>query len=224
MTALGSVSPELAAEAGAAAERALRDESWLVRAEAVECLAKLGCTEAWPSVLWMLEAETNVTALASAAEAAGQLGIHEALPRLLHLLAHTDTAVRAYAAGSVGLLGRPDHLPALREALNHESSGQGVPALLVASIRLEDDGALTRLLSLVDDPDDEVARAAFQEIDFLIRCNRPPSIGPDEMAAIGSAVSESIAKHPRPSAEGPALLELLNRDRAAVGTEPDTAE
>ena len=97
----------------------LQDKVPAVRDEAVNALKSLGHASLGPLLESLKDADWRVRLRVT--EALGEIGFPEAIPDLLHLLAHDpDTAIRQDAARALGKIGDPVAIDALIRAADDE--------------------------------------------------------------------------------------------------------
>lgn len=177
--ALGYLGEAEIESVGSALTNLLADPEGLVRAEAVDSLGILGYRSARNPVQSLLLHDPDPLVRASAAETLGDLGDCHALEALKLAMEDFDQAVRSYSANSLGLLGTPELLPLLQAYLESEESLEVKAELLVAQYRLGKTAAITQLLSLLADADEDLATVILNVLTDLIERRLPSTIFTD---------------------------------------------
>lgn len=179
--ALGYLGTQELETVGPALINSLADPEVIVRSDAVEALGGLRYTPATPYIKSLLQNDTDPLVRASAAEALGELGDNQALETLEHSLLDSDESVRAYAAISIGLLGTPQLLPKLEIYLKSEHSLRVKAELLGARYRLGAREDLKKLLSLLDNADEDLATCILNLLADLTERKVPPTLANDAL-------------------------------------------
>jgi HEAT repeat protein len=157
----------------------LNDPEVIVRSEVVEALGGLRYKPAIARIQYALRHDAEPLVRASAAEALGDIGDEQALTALEDALKDADEAVRSYAANSIGLLGTAQFLPKLEVYLKSEAS-VGVQAELVGAMyRLGAVDALSQLLNLLDNADEDLATCILNLLTDLTERQVPSTLRED---------------------------------------------
>ncbi|MEQ9668441.1 HEAT repeat domain-containing protein [Coleofasciculus sp. G2-EDA-02] len=154
----------------------LNDPEVIVRSEVVEALGGLHYKRAIARIQHTLRNDPEPLVRASAAEALGDIGDEQALTALEDALKDADEAVRAYAANSIGLLGTAQLLPKLEVYLKSEPSVGVQAELLGAMYRLGAVEALSQLLNLLDNADEDLATCILNLLTDLTERKIPSTL------------------------------------------------
>jgi HEAT repeat protein len=159
----------------------LDDEEELVRSEAVEALGDIDYTPAVAPIAYILRNDPSALVRASAAETLGYLEEPSAIETLeISLLdPNEDEAVRCYAANSIGLLGTPQLLPKLENYLKSELPLSIKAELLGAGYWLGAKEYIEKLVSLLDNADEDLASHILIILTDLTEREEPPALAKD---------------------------------------------
>lgn len=179
--ALGYLGSEEVETVGPALMPLLNDPEKLVRSETVEALGELDYTPAVVPIEYILRNDPSALVRASAAETLGYLGEASAIETLeLSLLdTNEDEAVRCYAANSIGLLGTPQLLPQLEKYLNSALPLPVKAELLGAGYWLGAKEYIEKLVSLLDNADEDFAQHILTILTDLAERDDPPALAKD---------------------------------------------
>lgn len=173
----------------------LNDPEVIVRSEVVEALGGLRYKPAIAGIQHALRNDAEPLVRASAAEALGDIGDEQALTALEDALKDADEAVRAYAANSIGLLGTAQLLPRLEVYLKSESSVKVQAELLGAMYRLGAVDALSQLLNLLDNADEDLATCILNLLTDLTQ-RQVPSMLREDASEIRQSLSAIAQRFP----------------------------
>ncbi|MGB3265248.1 MAG: HEAT repeat domain-containing protein [Microcoleus sp.] len=194
--ALGYLGSEEVETVGPALITLLDDEEELVRSEAVEALGDIDYTPAVVPIEYILRNDPSALVRASAAETLGYLEEASAIETLEISLLDTneDEAVRCYAANSIGLLGTPQLLPKLENYLNSELPLSVKAELMGARYWLGAKEDIGKLVSLLDNADEDLASHILIILTDLTEREEPPALAKDapDLEKVLSAIALSF--------------------------------
>jgi HEAT repeat protein len=179
--ALGYLGSEEVETVGPALMPLLNDPKKLVRSETVEALGELGYTPAVAPIEYILRNDPSALVRASAAETLGYLEEPSARETLeISLLdPNEDEAVRCYAANSIGLLGTSQLLPKLENYLKLELPLSIQAELLGAGYWLGAKEYIEKLVSLLDNADEDLASHILIILTDLTERDESPTLTKD---------------------------------------------